>query len=232
MSITEKIRKIIAKADSTSHPEEAAVFMEKALKLMEDHGLSLLELGRLDSDDPVGVDKQFYESTITTEWRQTLATQLAQYYGCRLIVLRNKTMFGKIESIYHSVAGRESARITYQLMWPYVLRQVMKQAAEANRNGEYNHPSQGYKAVAEALAVRLVWLNKNKATATPPQTGVNALVPIDLIQLAIDEAFEGGTRPTGPKKVKFNANAMQRASSISLNHQTTAGPAVRKIGSQ
>jgi len=234
MSIAEKIRKIIAKADSTAHPEEASVFMEKALRMMEEHGLSLLELGRLDSDNPVGVDMYFYESTKTTEWRQTLAGQLAKYFGCRLIVRRNKDMFGKIESIYHSLAGRESARVTYQLMWPYVLRQVMKQAAEANRNGEYKHPPQAYKAVADALTIRLIRLNRDKAETAPPQNGVNALVPVDLIQFAIDEAFAatGGTTRTAGKKLRHDDNAMQRAASISLHRQASAGPAVRRIDSR
>jgi len=234
MSIAETIRKIIAKADSTAHPEEASVFMEKALRMMEAHGLSLLELGRLDSDNPVGVDMYFFESTKTTEWRQTLGTQLAKYFGCRLIVLRSKDMFGKTQNIYHSLAGRESARVTYQLMWPYVLRQVMKQAAEANRNGEYEHPSQGYKAVADALSLRLMRLNRDRAAAAPEQRGVNALVPVDLIQFAIDEAFAatGGTKKTAGKKVRVDDNAMSRASSISLHRQASADTAVRRIGSR
>lgn len=44
--ITQKIAKIIAKADGTTHPEEAAAFMAKAHKLMEERVASRVSINR------------------------------------------------------------------------------------------------------------------------------------------------------------------------------------------
>jgi hypothetical protein len=232
MTIAEKIRKIIAKAESTTSSEEAAIFMEKAHRLMEEHSISLLDLGRLDADDPVGIDLYFYESKKSTPWRETLAGTLAQYYGCRLVT-ESTYKNGKVEEIWHSIAGRQSARITYQLMWPFVLKQVMKIANEDYKNGYYNNPPQAYRQTALALAVRINKLNKERQNEADQSSNklaqVNALVPIDMIEDLIDLYFPN-SRTTGAKNVSINSHALQRANEVSLNRQTSGSASSLRIG--
>jgi len=57
-NISNKIAAMIAKAESSSHPEEADAFMSKVHELLEKHGLSLQDIGTINEDDPVGHTKE------------------------------------------------------------------------------------------------------------------------------------------------------------------------------
>ena len=112
--IAEKIQKLLAKANSSTHPEEAETFMAKAHALLEQHGLSLFDLGKLDSEDPIGrsQDKEMLRANSAASWRTMVAGQLAIYYGCKMVT----TNYRGDNFTYWTVFGRESARITFMLM--------------------------------------------------------------------------------------------------------------------
>jgi|GEM_PF-3853963 len=226
-AIADKIRKIIAKADSSTHPEEAAVFMDKAQRMMEEHGLNLLDLGRLDSDDPVGVDRDFYRSFKTTPYWEMLAYQVAEYFGCKLVVT-TKANGDK----FHTIAGRESARITHTLMWPFVMRQIKAIAVADYKAGLFPHPKTAYRDLAIALAIRVQALNAAKRVKrnAEPLSQVNALVPVDLIQQALMEVFPNMRQGSKAKTVTLNPHAAERAKGVSLNLQTRAPRSALKIG--
>lgn len=216
----DKIRKLLAKANSTTHPEEAEAFMTKARALMEEHGISLLDLGRLNTDDPVGLDRSVYRANINDRWRFYLIGQLARYYGCKTVY----TPEGGNRD-YH-IVGRESARITFQLMWPFIDRQVMAMAREDVKRGIYRTVSTARHKIGYALAVRISQLLQ-QSTATEGQ-GVNALVPVDLIEAAMDHYFPGATE--GKKRqVSFDVNAQRRAGEVSLHQQVSPNAAQRRI---
>lgn len=218
-TIAEKISKLIAKADSTSHPEEADLFMAKAQELMMAHGLSLLDIGKLDSDDPVGTTDEAGTYYASEGWAKHLGTQLARYYGCEVMfsqVARNKFAFG--------IAGRESARVTFALMFPFVVRQVRAQAREAVKCGEASTESRAKTAIGNALTFRIQRLrlaenNNEKATATR-----NALVPVDLNRAALEERWPN-LRTGRTARLNTTEAAKNRASKISLHRQTGAAPA-------
>jgi hypothetical protein len=221
--ISAKIRAIIAKADSTSNAFESSTFMEKAQKMMEEHGLSLLDLGSLDSDDPVGVDVDFYQSFKTTPYWETLATHLAYFFGCKLVV-SHKSNGNK----YHSIAGRESARVTYTLMWPFVMRQIKTMATADYKSGKFAHPKTAYRDLSIALALRLQTMTLAKQASGNDTRGINALVPVDLIDLALQERFPNLT-PSKTKKVSLDEHAIKRTEGVSLFTQTGASKSALKI---
>lgn len=230
-SIADKIRKIIAKADSTSNPEEAHTFMAKAQALLEAHGLSLLDIGRLDSDDPIGVDKNCAEVPGAYSSANTVANQLSIYYGCQLVQGAKRNGDNKKVTTF-SVAGRESARITFQLMFPYVWRQVMALAREGFNSGGYSNRMQALNYVANALSLRLHRLNAEaEATraAQPVGSGLNQLVPVNLVLQALEEAFptmkEGRARTA-----KTNAKSRELASKVSFNRQASAPAGTLRLG--
>jgi hypothetical protein len=214
--IAEKIARIIAHADSTTHPEEAEVFMAKAHALMEAHGISLLDLGRLDQDDPVGKTQgDQLRNNSSAKWRFNLATQVANYYGCRLVG-QNRGTFR-----YWIVFGRESGRITFELMWPFIDRQVLATARDLTRQGHYPTTKHAHKAVGDALTRRVWKLNMEKQAK--PKTSAqkatsNALVPVDTIQRVIDETFPN-VKKGRSTKMRDDAVARKAAEGISLNHQ-------------
>lgn len=226
-TIAEKIAKIIAKANSTTSETEAETFMAKAQAMMEEHGLNLLDLGRLDAEDPIGHDEKVYVSS--DGWKDKVAGQLALYYGCRLV----RDPYTRTSWSY-VVFGRESARITFTLMLPYVLKQVAKMALNEHAAGRYSSPARARTALANALAIRLHRLrqkNEDHLEASRGAKGLNALVPVDLIKAEMDERYgEKGLR-TSRANYKTDHNAMSKAERVSLNRQTAASPSALRIGS-
>lgn len=216
-NIADKIRKLIAKADSTTHEEEAETFLHKAHELMRQHGLNLLDLGRLGSDDPVGhsedADADLKNNT-SARWKYDLAGVLGKFYGCTVVGERRGTFNHWV------IFGRESARTTFMLMYPFVYRQVMKLAREAYRAGKYPSAKHAQRAIGRALAVRVSRMVREQPE--PTETGVNALVPVDIIQAAIDDHYGPDGLTIGkPRKLRFDINAEEAAKKVSINVQAT-----------
>lgn len=221
-TIADKIRKIIAKADSTSHPEEAEAFMKKAQILMMEHGLSLLDLGRLNTDDPVTSDLSCMTiNHANDKWRRDLVIALARYYGSRVIYSIN----GGNSKL--SFFGRESANITTSLMYPYVDRQVLHLARQAAADGYYSSPNAARKRIGNALCIRIWEMIEQPEIKAQEGTGSNALVPVDLVRAAIEEVF--GKTESRASKLSYDAKGADLAKSVSLNLQATAAPASRRI---
>ena len=173
-----KIAKLIAKAESTTHIEEADTFMAKALELLEANGIKLQEVGTINIDDPVtNIRDAAY--TFRAEYALTnVAHALARYYGCRSLYRpggRNKIII--------EVIGRQSACITFQLMFPYVKKQVHRLAARSVHPSLYTTKSRALTSIANGLTERLdrlYWENRNMNLESEPK-GENALVPVDAI---------------------------------------------------
>lgn len=216
--IAEKIRKLLAKADSSTHPEEADAFMVKAHTLMREHGLHLQDIGKL-GEDPVGIDKDGLRTSSSYPWLTRVASALAALYGCKFVYFKVRN------EIKYDIVGRESARGTFQLMMPFVERQIKALAREAFNEGHYNSRMQAVSRVGNATALR-IWAMVRQAPKAEG-TGVNALVPVDIIQAAMDEAY--------PKVKKARAVALtvdhvakNKASRVSVNVQAGSNTAATK----
>lgn len=219
--IAEKIAKLIAKADSTTHEAEAETFMAKAHALLEAHGLSMLDLGTI-GEDPVGRDDNVIHFFAAEGWCSRMLFKLAIYYGCELVQFKrgNKTTA--------TVFGRESARVTFTLMAPFVMRQVRQKARKLAKE-EGTSESRAKTALGNAMTFRLQDLIAAQQQRPEYQaTGVNALVPVDVIKETIQEAF-----PTSKKQRAANLRtslaAMAAAETVSLNRQTSASPKAKRI---
>lgn len=217
-TIAQKINKILEKAQSTDQAGEAEVLMEKVHAMLEQHGLDLLDLGTLDADDPVGVDKSVATFWASASFTGMLASCAARYYGCETIVSRqgNKRWI--------SVAGRESARVTFRLMFPFILEQVQKEASELVKQRKASSRSRAMTAVGNALAYRLSSLTVEKKDQST-ETG-KALIPVDMIDLAMSDAFPD-LRRLKPRAVKTTAAAVTAAEGISLHRQATGKGTLR-----
>lgn len=216
MSIAAKIAAIIAKAEGSTHPEEAETFMAKAQRMMLDYGISLQDLGKL-GDDPIAVDMNATYNFQSDAWQANLADAAARYFGCKVIHCKEGCRDN------HAVAGRASARVTYTLMFGYFTRSVSKLASKAVADGTYRTKSQARTAIGKALTVRLIWERQNSEDIKAAEgEGLNALVPLDLIKLAVEEAFPSATSKKG-RPISYTGKAMDLANGISLNMKPTAG---------
>lgn len=81
--VTDKIRKLIAKAQGTTNPNEAAVFMNKATELMAANGLSM------DKVDLAAIKEARVKSRFSVskpkDYEITLMSSIAQSFGCELM---------------------------------------------------------------------------------------------------------------------------------------------------
>ena len=222
-NIADKIAKLIAKADSTTHPEEADAFMSMVHKLLTEHGMSLLDVGKLNSEDPVGktgAAGRFYASE--SAFRDT-AFNLAEYYGCKAII----TNIGNRRLI--TVIGRESARVTFELMWPYVKKCIRAEARRLHNvikaefdpipvPNKVSTVARQQRWVADAMTYRLAVIVADRNREQPAETGVNALVPVDLIQQIMDEDYGNAKTATG-RTLKTTKEAQAAADNINLSDQ-------------
>lgn len=217
-TIAQKIAKLIAKADSSTHPEESETFMVKAHDLMIRNGLDLMDLGRL-SEDPTGIDEDAYQHPAAYSWLHRVASAAANYYG---VSFRRFTL-GR--TMTYTVSGRQSARITFLLMMPYLYREVMRLGRELYKAGEYRSAMTATTRVGNSLASR-IW-------AMVPETkkyegeGINALVPVDINRQLLDDRYGEARTPRGGT-VRVDAASEAAAANINLSRQTS-GAAARRI---
>lgn len=221
--IADRISAMIAKAESSTHPEEAATFMAMVHKMLEEHGMSMLDVGTLNSDDPVGHKRRagkFYASE--SSFRDT-AFSLAEYYGCTAYI----SVMGNHR--YITVIGRESARITFELMWPYVKKCIRAEARRLTKE-EGSTFARQQRWVADALTHRIdkILFERRYGANAPQDRGVNALVPVDVINAYCKEHF-AHAKTVRDRDLQSSSAARAAADNIGLDVQMSSA-ATRKIG--
>lgn len=216
--IAKKIHQLVAKAESTKHEAEAEAIMVKVRDLLNLHGLSLLTIATSLSDDPVLVQENAGAYFKSEGWGRRLSLAVAQYYGVKLIWSRKASSPNKIN---FTIAGRESCRAAFCAMMPYLQREVRRQARIADNAYHYTSFSRACTAIGNGLTYRLLTLaEKNVATTPRQQSGLNALVPVDIIQNVIDTHFgKGGVVESRQRTLKVNWIDVEIANGINLGDQ-------------
>ena len=248
--VLDQIRKLHAKATGTDNAAEADTFLAKVQQLLDRHNVSMYDVHMSDEADPIGVDHAAGKSFKADSWTDILAGQLAAFYNCDLVIstIRNH--------IYYTVAGRESARLTWSLMYPYVVKQVRQQAKamvakhmEANPRLYEFTPAQipnltlrkrlrdaqltkskAERKVGYAMALRLHGLVRDRELNLDARTK-NALVPVDTLEALLREAFPDLKDNSSDSRVlRVDAESRKAAEEINLNSQMAAAPGTTQIG--
>lgn len=232
--IIARIRKVLAKAEGTNNAAEAETLMAKVQSMLDEHNLNLLEVGRVD-DDPIGTDKNVEHCFVVDSWKSKLGSALARLYGCRVVTFkpRNKT--------FMSISGRESGRVTWALMLPFVVSQVKaegKRLYDADQGAMHDgRPAEGRsrnsfnRMVANALTSR-VWRMVREAEHADSEriaNGSRALAPVDLVEAEMNSAFPSLAKSRS-SRLSTTGAARAAAEGISL-HRQTGGDDARRIGS-
>lgn len=156
-------------------------------------------------------------------WARDLAGGLARYYGCRIIYWRKGNHFS------YDVIGRESARITFELMLPFVITQVKLNASRLIRErGGVVSRSILEREIGQALWVRISNMTKG-AEKRRFELSKNALVPVDDLDAFVETTY-ANLKQGKQKTVKFSHAAKEAADRISLHAQAT-GRHIKMIGS-
>lgn len=131
---TERIKRIItallAKARGTDNEHEAEAFLAKAMDMMQQYQLDISDM--VDADDPIIHHTGLSQAASGHAWRWKLYSSVAKLYGCKSIhvdVGYRPGKNGKLTAWHEQrLVGRESAIITTDLMYPWIVEQVRKAA--------------------------------------------------------------------------------------------------------
>ena len=222
--IAEKIGKILAKATSTNSDAEADSLMAKVNELLEAHGLTYADIAAANADDPVGQTKGAAEFWASQHHRLALFSALAQLYGARLIY----TKLGNKYTV--DLVGRESARVTFQLMVPFVLKQISDAAKTLVETQAYTSKDSALRAVSNRTAVKAATMAREneQRDVQRVQQGGFALVPVDLVEAAMGQFYPRMRAARASSINMGSAAAAAAASKISL-FQQTKGSTVRQL---
>lgn len=207
--IKNRIRAILAKAESTEHEGEAAVFMAKAQELMEKYQVELFELH---TEDPIGVTMGCEGQQGPPKYKTDVQCYLARYYGCRGITT-GTTKHWRVELV-----GPESARITTEIMTDFVWAQVCKEASHLAKTHPGKNRAMWIRDIAKALCVRLYQLSKAKETQPAKEGTSYSLVVVDAVANYL--ALHYPKLKTGKAKtVSYAKAAGEAANNIKINQQ-------------
>lgn len=228
--IRAKIAKLIAKAESTTHEGEAMVFLAKAEELMNKHQLDLADL----SDDEMGKEVTLTGTSSSPTWQRHLMHSIAVYYGATTV--RSFKYKGGKEYFDLEVLGPESARVTVQAMYPFIIKQV-------RQLGRETAPLQGLstdasiRRVANALNTR-IWgeIRARKAeemsTELPGTSAATSHALVvkkqDLLKSYVESVYPH-LQKSASRGTRTNDAARAAASKVSL-HRQTGGGSVKRIG--
>lgn len=232
--IKQRIQALLAKAQGTDNEHEAAAFMAKAEQLLEEHQIELWQLG--DADDLMGSDIMFSGTSSSPTWRRHLLFAVAKYYGCRSVrqFTPKQTRSGMDYTGFDiHIIGRESSRITVNLMMPFILEQCNEAGRRLFRQGHAGSAAALTRRVANALCARIQRLiyEQERAVASGAKGSAlqsRALVVVDELKSFIDKEFGKLSKPTTRVK-STTAAARDAAERVSLYRQT-GGAGQLKIG--
>lgn len=217
--IVKRLQQMVAKAESTDSAAEAESIMVKVREMLDRHGVSLLSVKKFANDyDPVATSREIYGFWAADNWMRKLSHAAALYYGVK-IVWTKKGNYTDIAAV-----GRESCRVAYAAMLPYLRGQVNRLASQGWSRHDYDTVSKGRSMIGLALAYRLYALSELKEEETKAPTvaasGMNMLVPVDQIQIQLDEDFPGVKIHKEQKdRARPNARAIADAASVNVADQ-------------
>lgn len=217
--IKAQITALLAKAEGTDNEFEAATFMAKVNEMMERYQIERHELG--DADDQMGHERGAFNMYASMTWGKLLVGQIASFYGCSVVSWK----LGN--HIRYDVIGRESNRVTTELMIPFIISQV-RQKAKVLANDTGKTRSVAEREIGQALAVRL--FNEVKKDATRrAEHSKNMLVPVDENQGYMTATYSG-LKMGKTKTVRTSQSAREHADRISIRHQTPNNSNTKMIG--
>lgn len=189
--IKTRIQALLAKANGTDNEHEAEAFLGKANELLVEYQLDVGDL--VDADDPIIHHTGLSRAESGHAWRWKLYSAVSQMYGCKTIHVdvgfRDNGRGKRVPFYEQRLVGRESAVMTTDLMYPWIVGQVKAKAGEIAKVTGMSEQGQA-KRVAAALISRihsLIREQRENAPAARTEAARNALV---VIADAVSAAYE------------------------------------------
>ena len=166
--IADKIRKLMASGESkkATNEVEAQIFLDKAQSLLEQHGLSLLELEKMGKKQ----DHSRSDSRLTGglyKWQRVLWKDVAETNYCMYWSIKGLTKGSKYE---HRVLGSKLNALVVRQLAEYLqeaVERITRERFENNPNLYFSSAANAYReGMADRLARRLrdrMWQRKQEA---------------------------------------------------------------------
>lgn len=209
-AIKARIAKLLAMAEDKGATEaEADLFMTKVSALLEQHQIEMHEVrGNALDNDPMTSVEGFV--TRSHEWPSRVGFALAEYYGGKMIRFNLHRTKAKYKWV---VIGRQSACTTFELMFPFILTQTLKQSRQYARDfGITNAKAERH--VGLALAQR-IWQLVPVAEKRRVSLAKNALVPVSDVAAEVEKMFPKAKNVRALERP--DASAREYAEKVSLN---------------
>lgn len=226
-TIKERIAKLLAKAEHANTSDiERDTFMRKVNELLEEYQLEIWEV-RDAGQDPLGHGEGEAGLFQSMPWSRELAWAVAKYYYVKVVFTGEVRKSRKI----YDVIGRESCRMTFELMLPFVVSQIRQQARKMvttyEERGAVISKTKAERYVANALIVRIRNLvnergeqvKKVQLDTANDFTG-RALVLVDEAEALMGDLWPAA-KAAPARSLASTALAKELAGKVSLNHQAT-----------
>lgn len=226
-NIKHKISALLAKAQGTDNEHEAEIFLQKAYELLDQHQIQIWELRN--EEDPMGEDFAFDISTAAPVWKNKLLLAVARYYGATTVrtwkapkLVKDGGRYVYRRTDYSvNVVGRESARITTLLMYPFIVKQTRELAKDLSSKGVWPYQVDKLQLrICNALCDRIHLLVQDRDNKKDGSSS-RALVVVDELEKFLEKTIPNlGTVRSG-RRITSTA-AREAAQKVSLHRQTSA----------
>lgn len=213
--IKAKIAALLAKAGGTDNAHEAETFAAKAQQMLEEYQL---EIGDLVKSDPIERTVIMVGPKTQRQWHKLLPTIVCRYYGCKCIAWHEQNI------IAYTAVGRESARVTAALMFPFLVDQLRAKALEYQKITLFGR-KKAMNDIVDAFTHRLQELIAASEKVAGAAGGHSrALVQVDEADAWMKANIEG--LKEGGKPIELNGindHSARLAGEISLARQMDGG---------
>lgn len=207
-----KIAQLLAMAnDSSATEHERDSFMAKAQELMQKYQLEMKDI--TGAEDLMSRQKGEQGIYTANMWAKYLVHNVAKLYGCR-------ALFGsKIRNLVpYELYGRESARVTTEMMLPFIVKQIRQQARILVKEQGFTQ-SIAEREVAFAVVTRI-----RKMLEEENRDRETALTEADAFMRGVTIVVPG----KGKVKSGYSGAAAEAAGNVSL-HRQTGGPSGKPL---
>ncbi len=225
-AIKTKIAALLAKAESTDNAHERDAFMAKVNELLEAYQLEMWEVRG--TADPMGKTRGEARVSDTMGYGRDLTWAVARYYYAEA-VFHGWDRITPTKRAY-SINGRESCRVTTEIMLPFIFSQVRQQARTMAKEANGYSKDQCERFIANALISRVYRLIEARKAAAPTaaanEFAGKGLVLVDETQAYLTEQYPE-MKLVKPRKLVSTTSAREAAERVSLHHQATAKKTAR-----
>lgn len=232
--IKAKVQKLLALAGNNSNEAEANVAMEKAMRLLAEHNLSMVDVAEEEREQ---VDQLAVPIKYLNPWRRSIIGSATRLYFCEAIYYEHGKYDKKGKWVTETtpvIIGRDHNVAVCRSMIEYLIKTSVRLGSEyAKETGGGGKAQRGFeRGCGERLATRLwrLYVDQTKPKAAEGGSNLPALYENEkaLVDQFIEKAFTGlttaNTRKTDLKGSDVRAGWAAGAD-VSLNDQIDDGKA-------